>query len=445
MLLVDVGRLEYEPVGHPHQTQIFRRHNAERLLDNRRACDPPSTTGAPSPSPFRSARGGRRVGIEQPVQMDDEIAHLRIVDGLLRLGLPGRVGGGVVRIDADDVELVEILELGVVERGSVRRRTRDGAIASAGGFAAIAKSFAIAPRERRSRRSARRSHRARTRSINAACRSRPAATSDAVHRLGPIVEQRLAVERGHACRRLRAPKGRQPQGPSRGCCRRRSRRRASPCADTRHAAARANGCAARQRSGVARRDPFEHALGAGDARAVEAIAGARLDRHAVARRAAARRREEQFVGHRRKQRGQHRPSVLDQRHRDRPVLAAGDEGARAVDRIDHPDAPRGKPRGSFSLSSDSQPSPGCGSRSRSRSLTAMSASVTGESLALGPALERPAEDLQRERAGFAHRGGKPRAVGRACVEPSDAGNGQPLDAHGRRSWCRSGIRDRWPA
>jgi hypothetical protein len=37
----------------------------------------------------------RRVGIEQPVQMDDEIAHLRIVDGLLRLAPPSRIGGGV--------------------------------------------------------------------------------------------------------------------------------------------------------------------------------------------------------------------------------------------------------------------------------------------------------------------------------------------------------------
>ena len=47
--------------------------------------------------------------------MDDEIAHLRIVDGLLRLRLPGGVGGRVVRIDADDVELVEVLEFGAVE------------------------------------------------------------------------------------------------------------------------------------------------------------------------------------------------------------------------------------------------------------------------------------------------------------------------------------------
>ena len=55
------------------------------------------------------------IGIEQPVEMDDEVAHLCIVDGLLRLCLPGGIGGGVVGIDADDVELVEILEGDVLE------------------------------------------------------------------------------------------------------------------------------------------------------------------------------------------------------------------------------------------------------------------------------------------------------------------------------------------
>ena len=57
------------------------------------------------------------IRIEQPMQMDDEVAHMRVVDGLLRLGLPGGIGGGVVRIDADDVELVEILEFDAAELG----------------------------------------------------------------------------------------------------------------------------------------------------------------------------------------------------------------------------------------------------------------------------------------------------------------------------------------
>jgi len=55
------------------------------------------------------------LGIKQPMHVHDEIAHVGVVDGLLRLRLPGRVGGRVVRIDADDIQLVEILELEVVQ------------------------------------------------------------------------------------------------------------------------------------------------------------------------------------------------------------------------------------------------------------------------------------------------------------------------------------------
>src|SRR5438067_10666489 len=49
------------------------------------------------------------------MQVYDEIAHVGVVDGLLRLCLPGRIGCGVVRIDADDIEPVEVLELGAAE------------------------------------------------------------------------------------------------------------------------------------------------------------------------------------------------------------------------------------------------------------------------------------------------------------------------------------------
>src|SRR5258708_2362384 len=48
--------------------------------------------------------------IEQTMQMHDEVTHLRVVDGLLRLRPPRHVGLGVIRIDADKVDLVEILE-----------------------------------------------------------------------------------------------------------------------------------------------------------------------------------------------------------------------------------------------------------------------------------------------------------------------------------------------
>ena len=53
------------------------------------------------------------------MHMDDEIAHVRIVDGLLGLRLPGRIGGRVVRVDADDVELVEIPELVAAKLGQL--------------------------------------------------------------------------------------------------------------------------------------------------------------------------------------------------------------------------------------------------------------------------------------------------------------------------------------
>ena len=44
--------------------------------------------------------------------MHDEVAHLRIVHRRLRLGLPRRVRGLIVRIDADNVQCVEIAEFG---------------------------------------------------------------------------------------------------------------------------------------------------------------------------------------------------------------------------------------------------------------------------------------------------------------------------------------------
>src|ERR1700742_1618939 len=55
----------------------------------------------------RSWRPGRRneVRLEQPMQMDNEIARLRAVDRRLRLGAPGALGARVIREEADDVEL----------------------------------------------------------------------------------------------------------------------------------------------------------------------------------------------------------------------------------------------------------------------------------------------------------------------------------------------------
>ena len=64
-----------------------------------------------------SHRRARRlvVGIEQAMQVDDEIAHARVVDRRLGLRLPGVVGGAVVRKDADDIELGEIGEADAVD------------------------------------------------------------------------------------------------------------------------------------------------------------------------------------------------------------------------------------------------------------------------------------------------------------------------------------------
>jgi len=47
---------------------------------------------------------------------------MRVVDGLLRLGLPGDMGGRIVGVDADDLDLIEILEDVVFEIDQLRRR-----------------------------------------------------------------------------------------------------------------------------------------------------------------------------------------------------------------------------------------------------------------------------------------------------------------------------------
>ena len=51
------------------------------------------------------------------MQVDDEIAHMGVVDSLLRFGLPRDVGGRIVRKDADDIDLFEIPEFVAAEFG----------------------------------------------------------------------------------------------------------------------------------------------------------------------------------------------------------------------------------------------------------------------------------------------------------------------------------------
>src|ERR1700754_52565 len=53
--------------------------------------------------------------IEQPVQMHDEVAHMGVVYGLLCLRPPRRMGRGVIREQADDFHLIEILECRMFE------------------------------------------------------------------------------------------------------------------------------------------------------------------------------------------------------------------------------------------------------------------------------------------------------------------------------------------
>src|SRR5579871_6637103 len=56
-------------------------------------------------------------GIKEAMQMHDEVADLRVVDGLLRLRPPRRVSFGVIRIETDDVDLAEIFEFDVSDPG----------------------------------------------------------------------------------------------------------------------------------------------------------------------------------------------------------------------------------------------------------------------------------------------------------------------------------------
>ena len=63
-----------------------------------------------------SARLRRRgVGIEQTMQMHDEISHLGVVDGLLRLRFPGAVGRRVIWKHADHVDFRQVLEFDAVD------------------------------------------------------------------------------------------------------------------------------------------------------------------------------------------------------------------------------------------------------------------------------------------------------------------------------------------
>src|SRR5580704_3493790 len=73
-----------------------------------------------------------RIRIEQAMHVDDEIAHMGVVNRLLRLGPPCRISGSVVRINANDVELFEILEFGLLHIGELATEDEMEQLLSAG-------------------------------------------------------------------------------------------------------------------------------------------------------------------------------------------------------------------------------------------------------------------------------------------------------------------------
>jgi hypothetical protein len=53
--------------------------------------------------------------LEKPVQMNDEISHVSIIDRLLRLLLPSRSGGFEIGEDSHNIEVIEISKRHTVE------------------------------------------------------------------------------------------------------------------------------------------------------------------------------------------------------------------------------------------------------------------------------------------------------------------------------------------
>src|SRR5262249_35784884 len=111
--LIDAFRLDYEPGGVPYQTKVFRRHDPGGFLERARAhqtLDPRHRAAQTS-----AAHAPIRLRIEQAVQMHDEVTHMRVINALLGLRLPGGIRGGVVGIDADDVQRAEIAKFDAIQ------------------------------------------------------------------------------------------------------------------------------------------------------------------------------------------------------------------------------------------------------------------------------------------------------------------------------------------
>jgi hypothetical protein len=65
--------------------------------------------------PVVSANSMLVAGIEQAVHMDDEVTDHGVIDRPLRSGFPGIVGGLVIRVNTDDVEIADVLEFNALK------------------------------------------------------------------------------------------------------------------------------------------------------------------------------------------------------------------------------------------------------------------------------------------------------------------------------------------
>ncbi len=151
---------------------------------------------------------------------------------------------------------------------------------------------------------------------------------------------------------------------------------------------------------------IEIALGAGELGAGQSRARACQNARAVERGALPARGQEHLVRHRRINSGELRDAVLDQRHRDGPVGAAGNIGAGAVDRIDDPGerhAAVGQGLGFLR-----QPTGVGRERAQARAQEIVDGDIALAHrrivVALGPALERRARHGAGDFAGLAHDG-----------------------------------------
>ncbi len=274
----------------------------------------------------------------------------------------------------------------------------------------------------------------------------PGRDQRAMQRLGAIVDQLSARRTWSARRRLRAPKDRQPQGPSRGCSPTRTRCRARP------AATRATRSASEMHfrlgddaSARSRRDARSSASGPATRAPLEARARARRYGDAVERRAFAGDREVKPLFHRREDRRQ-RPGGRPPPARPRSPSRCGRRHRRACRRSDRRStaADRMSRARSSSLSSESQPQSGASRvrRSRRKWSTAMSASVTGEPPVLVQFLSCASGTCCAASAPASRTAASSSSLSGARAIGSGARNGQALPSARSARWCRSGIRDR---